>query len=72
MLKKLGISAMAALMALGTLSITEAASFSDNQNALCHRGSYCYNQNYNSNNSDDNSGYCGDGYCRGNGGRGCW
>ncbi|MBR2179862.1 MAG: hypothetical protein IJ862_05670 [Selenomonadaceae bacterium] len=68
MLKKLGISAMAALMALGTLSITEAASSDDNQNALCCRGSYCYNQ-------DDNNGNCAggcynDGYCDGN--RGCW
>ena len=70
MLKKIGISAMAALMMIGTLSITEAASSSDDQNALCHRGGYCYNQNYN-NSNDDNSSCYGDGnYCRGN--NYCW
>ena len=68
MLKKLAFSAMAALMVLATLSITEAASCNDEQNTLCHRGGYCYNQN--SNCDDDNnvcydSGYCGRG-------RGCW
>ena len=67
MLKKLGISAMAALMALATLSITEAASDNE-QNALCCRGSYCYNQN--DNNGNCNGGCYNDGYCER--GQGCW
>ena len=71
MLKKLGIGAFVALMALGTLSITEAASSNDNQNPLGCRGGYCYNQNYNNSNANDD-GYCGGNYCRRDGGCGCW
>ena len=65
MLKKIGFAAIAALMAIGTLSITEAAS-GDTEN-LCCNGRYCYNQ---SNQSDDNGNYCG-GYCGGSN-RSCW
>ena len=69
MIKKLGISAVATLMALSTFSITEAANSDDS--SYCRRDGYCYNQNYNSDN-----GYCNDGYgCGNNGcsrGRGCW
>ena len=72
MLKKIGISALVALMTLGTLSITEAVSSNDNRNTLGCRGVYCYNQNCNDN-YDENNGYCNGGYCCGNGhGRGCW
>ena len=68
MLKKLGISAVAALIALGTLSVTEAATADNGQNELCRRGGYCYDQNYS---NGDNNGNCYDnGYC--GRGRGCW
>ena len=69
MLKGLGIGALAALIALGTLSITEAASSDREQNAaLCCRGSYCYNQN---DNNGNRAGDCyNDGYCER--GRDCW
>ena len=72
MLKKLGISAVAALMTLGTLSITEAAPSDDNSQRAYYCGGYCYNQNYYDEDCD-NGDYCygrGNGYgCRG--GRGC-
>ncbi|MBR1396250.1 MAG: hypothetical protein IJ563_01780 [Selenomonadaceae bacterium] len=69
MLKKFGIAAAAALIAIGTFAISEAAeSNNSNDNYGCRDG-YCYNRNYNqnSNSSDD---YCGGYGCRG--GRGCW
>ena len=69
MLKKLGITAMAAFMALATLSITEAAPSNGELNTLCHRGNYCYSQgcedNGNTNGDCYNDGYCGKS-------RGCW
>ena len=67
MLKKFRIGALAALMTFGVLSVIEAAPSNDNQNTLCCRGNYCYNQSRQSD-SDDN--YCG-GYCR-NDDRNCW
>ena len=69
MLKNFGIGAMAALLTLGILSISEAASSNDNQTNLCCRGNYCYNQNYQDKNRNgdyycDGNGYeCGRGYC---------
>ena len=72
MLKKIGIGALAAFIALGTFSVTEAATSCDDQNNLCRRGGYCYDQNYSdSRHHYNDNGYCGDGYCRGND-RGCW
>ena len=69
MIKKLGVTAMAALMALATLSITEAAPSNGELNTLCHRGNYCYSQDCE--NSNGNTGDCyNDGYC--GKGRGCW
>ena len=67
MLKSLGISALAALMALATLSITEAAS-SNEQDTLCRRSGYCYNQDDSS--SDCTGGCYNGGYCERD--RGCW
>ena len=66
MLKKLAFSAFAALIALSTLSITEAASSDTELNALCHRGSYCYGQDCEDSTGDCyNDGYCGRGHgCR--------
>ena len=60
MLKKISVALMAALISIGTFSITEAAQ-SDNQSNYCCRGGYCYNKNYaNDNSSDDcyNGGSC--------------
>ena len=70
MLRTFGIAAVVSLMALGTLSITEAASSDNNLNDLCCRGSYCYNQNYNEN-GQNNSYNCGE-YCERERGCGCW
>lgn len=72
MLKKLGISAIAALMTLGTLSITEAAPSDDNSQRAYYGCGGCYNQNYNDENCDNGNCYSrGNGYGCG-GGRGCW
>ena len=68
MIKKFLIATLATFMAIGTFSITEAAT--DNQENYCCRGGYCYNQNYNDDNNN-NDGYCDGGYCRDHG-RGCW
>lgn len=65
MLKKFGLTALALIMSLGALSSVEAADQS--QNDYCCRGSYCYNQNYDRDQNDQNCGpYC----C--NRQRGCW
>ena len=67
MIKKFLIATLATFMAIGTFSITEAAT--DNQENYCCRGGYCYNQNYNDGNNYDGC-YNGGGCYRD--GRGCW
>ena len=71
MFKKLGISAFAALIALSTMSITEAASSDTELNTLCHRGGSYYHHSQDREYNDHADGDCyNDGYC--GRGRGCW